>query len=58
MIFKIGIIGCGHVGKKRAENLGHRGKLFGCYDIDKSKSTITPPTYPAPPTTKIFFFIL
>ena len=38
MIFKIGIIGCGLVGKKRADNLGKRGKLIGCYDIDFKKA--------------------
>ena len=38
MIFKIGIIGCGLVGKKRADNLGKRGKLIGCYDIDLKKA--------------------
>lgn len=38
MNFNIGIIGCGLVGKKRADNLGKRGKLIGCYDIDFKKA--------------------
>ena len=34
IIFNIGIIGCGLIGKKRAENLGKRGRLIACADIN------------------------
>ena len=30
--FKIGIIGCGLIGYKRAKSLGHKGKLVACAD--------------------------
>ena len=33
-IFNIGIIGCGLIGKKRADNLGKRGRLIACADIN------------------------
>lgn len=32
--FNIGIIGCGLIGKKRADNLGKRGRLIACADIN------------------------
>ena len=37
--FKIGIIGCGLIGKKRSQSLGLKGKLIACADpdIDKAK---------------------
>ena len=34
IIFNIGIIGCGLIGKKRADNLGKRGRLIACADIN------------------------
>lgn len=34
----IGIIGCGLIGKKRAEALGSGGKLIACADIDLNKA--------------------
>ena len=36
---KIGIIGCGLIGQKRAANLGE-GQLVGCTDIDTEKATL------------------
>ena len=37
--FKIGIIGCGLIGKKRSQSLGLKGKLIACADpdIDRAK---------------------
>ena len=37
-IFKIGIIGCGFIGKKRAKTLGSRGVLVACSDKDFNKA--------------------
>jgi predicted dehydrogenase len=34
IIFNIGIIGCGLIGNKRADNLGKRGRLIACADIN------------------------
>ncbi len=34
IIFNIGIIGCGLIGKKRADNLGKQGRLIACADIN------------------------
>ena len=36
--FKIGIIGCGLIGYKRAKSLGPKGKLIACADINISKA--------------------
>ena len=38
--FKIGIIGCGLIGYKRAKSLGHNGKLVACADpnINRAKN--------------------
>jgi predicted dehydrogenase len=38
IIFKIGIIGCGLIGRKRANSLGSRGKLIACADINVSNA--------------------
>ena len=32
-LFNVGIIGCGLIGKKRADNLGKKAKLIACADI-------------------------
>lgn len=37
-IYKIGIIGCGLIGNKRASSLGKRGKVYACADIDVNKA--------------------
>ena len=34
IIFNIGIIGCGLIGKKRADNLGKQGILLACADVN------------------------
>ena len=34
IIFKVGIIGCGLIGQKRAKSLGLRGNLIACADIN------------------------
>ena len=34
IIFKVGIIGCGLIGCKRAESLGFRGNLIACADTN------------------------
>jgi predicted dehydrogenase len=34
----VGIIGCGLIGKKRAQALGEGGKLIACADIDFAKA--------------------
>ena len=36
--FGVGVIGCGLIGKKRAESLGTSGKLVACADIDIEKA--------------------
>ena len=33
-MFGIGIIGCGLIGKKRANSLGNEGRLVACADIN------------------------
>lgn len=38
MIFGVGIIGCGLIGKKRANSLGPGGKLIACMDIDLERA--------------------
>ena len=42
VIFKVGIIGCGLIGYKRAKSLGFRGNLIACADknINKAKNII------------------
>jgi len=37
-IYGIGIVGCGLIGKKRADTLGVGGRLIACADIDISKA--------------------
>ena len=37
-LFGIGIIGCGLIGKKRANSLGNNGYLVACADIDLKKA--------------------
>lgn len=37
-IFGVGIIGCGQIGQKRANSLGHGGKLIACADININKA--------------------
>lgn len=37
MTYKIGIIGYGLIGQKRAKALGEKGRLVACADIDESK---------------------
>ena len=37
-VFKVGIIGCGLIGQKRAENLGVKGKLVACADLDITRA--------------------
>jgi len=39
-IFNVGIIGCGLIGKKRAENLGKKGRLIACSDININKAKL------------------
>ena len=34
IIFKVGIIGCGLIGQKRAKSLGLKGKVIACADIN------------------------
>ena len=34
MKFKIGLVGCGYIGKKRAASLGDRGELVACADLN------------------------
>ena len=34
IIFKVGIIGCGLIGYKRAKSLGFRGNLIACADTN------------------------
>ncbi len=34
MKFKIGLVGCGFIGKKRAASLGDRGELVACADLN------------------------
>jgi predicted dehydrogenase len=36
--FRVGIIGCGLIGQKRANSLGVKGHLLACADIDLSKA--------------------
>ena len=38
MNFKIGIIGCGLIGYKRAKSLGPKGKLIACADPNISQA--------------------
>ena len=38
MNFKIGIIGCGLIGYKRAKSLGPKGKLVACADPNISQA--------------------
>ena len=38
MIFKIGIIGCGLIGQKRAKALGDKGRLIACADVNETKA--------------------
>jgi len=38
-VFKVGIIGCGSIGLKRAKALGASGKLLSCFDIDERRAT-------------------
>ncbi|MCK9401155.1 MAG: Gfo/Idh/MocA family oxidoreductase [Bacteroidales bacterium] len=38
MIFKIGIIGCGLIGQKRAKALGGKGRLVACADVNESRA--------------------
>ena len=39
-IFNVGIIGCGLIGKKRAENLGKKGRLIACADININRAKL------------------
>ena len=39
-IFNIGIIGCGLIGKRRAENLGKKGRLIACADININRAKL------------------
>ena len=32
--YKVGIVGCGLIGSKRAESLGKEGSLVACADLD------------------------
>ncbi len=36
--FRVGIIGCGLIGNKRADALGKRGKLIACSDLNFSRA--------------------
>ena len=38
MIYKIGIIGCGLIGQKRAKALGIKGRLVACADVNESRA--------------------
>ena len=38
-IFSVGIIGCGHIGEKRASAIGSQGSLVACADTDFLKAT-------------------
>jgi len=38
MTFKIGIIGCGLIGQKRAKALGSRGLLVACADVNEARA--------------------
>ncbi len=38
IVYGVGIIGCGLIGRKRAYSLGSRGKLVGCVDIDANRA--------------------
>lgn len=38
VVYGIGIIGCGLIGRKRAHSLGSRGKLVSCADIDEKRA--------------------
>ena len=39
VVYGVGIIGCGLIGRKRAHSLGSRGKLVGCADIDINRAS-------------------
>ena len=39
-IFNVGIIGCGLIGKKRAENLGNKARLIACSDININRAKL------------------
>lgn len=39
-IFKVGIIGCGLIGQKRAKSLGKKGKLIACADINTNRAML------------------
>ena len=36
--FGVGIVGCGLIGRKRANALGKGGRLMACMDLDSSKA--------------------
>ena len=37
-VFGVGIIGCGHIGQKRAGNLGAGGRFIACADVNLSRA--------------------
>ena len=39
-IFNVGIIGCGLIGKKRSKNLGKKGRLIACADININRAKL------------------
>lgn len=39
-IFNVGIIGCGLIGKKRSENLGKKGRLIACADVNINRAKL------------------
>ena len=45
-MFKVGIIGCGLIGSRRAKFLGNKSKLVACSDFIEKKASDLAKNYP------------